>query len=92
MTGMVHPVSFPLPQGGSVIEFAWQLFLDGKVVARSSDYFPSEAAAQTALEEALAAMAKASVVGPVGCKTCAGWGPSPTSGMQLRCRDCGRVV
>lgn len=92
MTGMVHPVSFPLPQGGSVIEFSWQLFLDGKVVARSSDYFPSEAAAQAALEQALAEMAKGSVVGPGECKTCAGWAPSPISGAQLVCRDCGRVV
>ena len=27
-----------------------------------------------------------------GCKTCAGWKPSPTAGATIRCLDCGRVV
>lgn len=26
------------------------------------------------------------------CKTCAGWKPSPVSGVTLTCRDCGRSV
>lgn len=90
MRGSIERHEFPLPQGGVRVEFSWKLFLNGRCVARSEDYFPHEHEAASALDAFLEAAPKAPVVGP--CKTCAGWKPSPSNAATITCKDCGRSV
>ena len=62
-TGPITEHLFPIPESGQCrIEFAWNLFINGRRVARSGDYFPTEEAAEGALQEFLAAAPSAAVM------------------------------
>ena len=46
-TGPITEHLFPIPGSGQCrTEFAWNLFINGRRVARSGDYFPTEEAAE----------------------------------------------
>ena len=62
-TGTITEHLWPIPGSGQCrTEFAWNLFINGRRVARSGDYFPTEEAAESALQEFLAAAPSAAVM------------------------------
>ena len=46
----------PPPRRSVSMQFSWKLFLNGRIVARSADYFPSEDGARAAYDDFCAAL------------------------------------